>query len=89
MTSILSYIPQASNSKGSNQTAESSFLSSSHPATSDLKTNVSTGTLKELAEKNAKAVKWPIVVDWTGGRASIGDVDGVKAMLDAIKKEQK
>lgn len=46
-------------------------------------------TMRELAQRNAKAVKWPIVVDWTGGRASIGDVDGVKVILDAIKKEQK
>lgn len=32
--------------------------------------------------------KWPVVVDWTGGRASIGDVEGVKEILEAIRKER-
>jgi hypothetical protein len=27
-------------------------------------------------------------VDWTGGRASIGDVEGVKEILEAIRKER-
>jgi hypothetical protein len=33
-------------------------------------------------------LKWPIVVDWTGGKASIGDVEGVKGILEAIRKER-
>lgn len=27
-------------------------------------------------------------MDWTGGRASIGDVEGVKGILEAIRKER-
>ena len=79
---ILSYLPSK------NQSVESAFISS-HPTSSDASTGRGGEILGELMEKNVKAVKWPIVVDWTGGRASIGDVDGVKAMLDAIRKEQK
>jgi len=42
----------------------------------------------KLGNKNPNSLKWPIVVDWTGGRASIGDVEGVKAILEAIRKER-
>ena len=79
---ILSYLPSK------NQSVESAFISS-HPTSSGASTGRGGEVLGELMEKNVKAVKWPIVVDWTGGRARIGDVDGVKAMLDAIRKEQK
>jgi hypothetical protein len=34
------------------------------------------------------AFKWPVVVDWDGGRASVGDVDGVKAILEAIRQKR-
>jgi hypothetical protein len=44
--------------------------------------------IAELANKNLNALKWPIVVDWTGGRASIGEVDGVKGILEAIRQER-
>lgn len=39
-------------------------------------------------KKNPNVFKWPVVVDWTGGRASIGDVDGVKDILEAIRQER-
>jgi len=42
----------------------------------------------DLANTNPNAVKWPIVVDWTGGRASIGEVEGVKDILEAIRQER-
>lgn len=42
----------------------------------------------KLANENPNSLKWPIVVDWTGGRASIGDVEGVKGILEAIRKQR-
>jgi len=76
---ILSYLP-------SSPSVSSAFLSS-HP-TSDAagSGNLTTKTLAEVARQNPNALKWPIVVDWMGGRASIGDVDGVKGILEAIRK---
>ena len=44
-------------------------------------------TLKEiaaLAEKNPKVVKWPIVVNWNDGKASIGGVAGAKDILGEV-----
>ncbi|KAL5520425.1 hypothetical protein ACEPAG_9649 [Sanghuangporus baumii] len=79
---ILSYLPSSS-------AGPSTFISS-HPSSSGIETEsqVTSKTLAELARSNPHALKWPIVVDWMGGRASIGDVDGVRAILDAIRKEQ-
>lgn len=42
----------------------------------------------ELVNKNPNVLKWPIVVDWIGGRASVGDVEGVKDILEAIRQER-
>lgn len=47
------------------------------------------GTLEaiaELARKNANSVKWPVVVDWDAGRASVGSVEGVREILEGIRK---
>jgi len=42
----------------------------------------------ELGAKNPNALKWPVVVDWNGGRASVGDVDGVGKMLEALRQRR-
>ncbi|KLO16623.1 hypothetical protein SCHPADRAFT_823065 [Schizopora paradoxa] len=76
---ILSYLP-------SSPSVASTFLSSHPSATGSESQNVSAKSLTEIASQNTSALKWPIVVDWTGGRASIGDVDGVKGILDAIQQ---
>lgn len=71
------------------QKAPSSELStflSAHPSASDQPKNAE--GIIELATKNPNVFKWPVVVDWTGGRASIGDVEGVKEILEAIRKER-
>ena len=66
-----------------------SVFISSHPSSSGIgEGRVTSKTLAELARSNPHALKWPIVVDWMGGRASVGDLDGVKAILDAIRNEQ-
>lgn len=41
-----------------------------------------------LAERNPNALKWPIVVDWNAGRAAVGDVEGVKALLEELRKKR-
>jgi len=41
-----------------------------------------------LATKTPSLFKWPVVVDWTGGMATIGDVDGVKTILEAIRRKR-
>jgi len=48
-------------------------------------------TLKDiaaLAGTNPNAFKWPIVVDWVDGKASVGNTEGVKEILEAIRKKR-
>lgn len=42
----------------------------------------------QLASQNPNALKWPIVVDWNGGKAAVGDVEGVKAILEELRKKR-
>jgi len=58
-------------------------LISSHPSAPSLPVRPhSPEGLVRLAEKSPLALKWPIIVDWTSGRASAGDSEGVKDMLE-------
>lgn len=77
---IMSYLPPSTS-------ASSAFLSA-HPAAPSAAEAHTTKALTELMTRNPNAMKWPVVVDWMGGRASIGDVNGVKDILDAIKRER-
>lgn len=42
----------------------------------------------KLAEKNKNALRWPIVVDWEDGQVAVGDVEGVKRILEKIRKKR-
>ncbi|KAL4070221.1 hypothetical protein V8B97DRAFT_549139 [Scleroderma yunnanense] len=44
--------------------------------------------ISSLAARNLDALKWPVVVDWNGGRASVGDVEGVKSILEALRQRR-
>lgn len=79
---ILSYMP-------SRATSPSMALLSSHPSSGSGETRPSTvEAIAELAQKSPNALKWPIVVDWDNGNAAIGDVEGVKAILEKLRKKR-
>jgi hypothetical protein len=42
----------------------------------------------ELAGKNPHALRWPIVVNWNDGQVAIGNVDGVRDILETIRKRR-
>ncbi|EIN05708.1 hypothetical protein PUNSTDRAFT_137199 [Punctularia strigosozonata HHB-11173 SS5] len=76
----------------------STFLSS-HPAGAGSPTPTSNAcawlymnrtpdALVKTASSTPSALKWPIVVDWTNGKAVVGESEGVKSILDEIKKKQ-
>ncbi|KAH9056468.1 hypothetical protein EDB87DRAFT_1566578 [Lactarius vividus] len=66
-----------------------SALISSHPSAPSLPDRPhSPEGLVRLAEKSPQAIKWPIVVDWTNGRASAGDSEGVKDILEYLRKKR-
>ncbi|KAK7460617.1 hypothetical protein VKT23_009337 [Stygiomarasmius scandens] len=86
LRTILSYVAP---SKGSSFPSASSVFLSAHPSAPtgpDQPHDVS--AIRELGIKNPNALKWPIVVDWTGGKASIGDVEGVKSLLETLRKKR-
>jgi len=64
------------------------FLSAhySAPSGSDQPTTIQ--GISELAQKNPNALKWPIVVDWLDGQASVGDVEGVKKILERLRQKR-
>lgn len=39
------------------------------------------------AKRDLDAFKWPVVVDWVGGKASVGD-QGVGEILENIRKRR-
>lgn len=81
LSTIMSYLPPTS-------TLSSTFVSTAHPSSASIGEHEEPrdpSSLSKLASRNPSSIKWPIVVDWMGGRASVGDVDGVKAMLDALQ----
>jgi Protein of unknown function (DUF1687) len=79
---ILSYMP-------SKATSPSMVFLSAHPSSGGGEERPQTveGILK-LAEKNPKALRWPIVVDWIDGKAAVGDVEGVKGILEHLRKKR-
>jgi len=57
-----------------------SFLTVGSPATAD--------QVLSKAKSDLDAFKWPVVVDWVGGKASVGDVDGVNEILENLRKKR-
>ncbi|KAF4590436.1 hypothetical protein EYR38_009737 [Pleurotus pulmonarius] len=76
LRTISSFLPKSS---------PSSFLSA-HPSTASETPNIS--EIVGLAKKNPNTFKWPIVVDWAAGKASVGDVEGVKEILENLRKQR-
>ncbi|KAF9221786.1 hypothetical protein BS17DRAFT_784694 [Gyrodon lividus] len=66
----------------------STFLSSHPSAPGSSEQPQSAIGIANLATQNPNALKWPVVVDWNGGRASVGDVDGVRNMLEALRQRR-
>jgi len=83
---ILGYLPRVRDVDDPHHVAA---LISSHPSAPSLPDRLhSPEGLVRLAEKSPLALKWPIVVDWTSGRASAGDSDGIKDMLEYLRKKR-
>jgi hypothetical protein len=81
LKTIMSYVSSQTPSGSS----LSSFLSSHPTSPSPPEQPQNASGIVELVRKNPNAFKWPVVVDWTSGKASVGDVEGVKAILENIR----
>ncbi|GBE86229.1 hypothetical protein SCP_0901080 [Sparassis crispa] len=84
LRTILSYVH--STATGSAEGISPANLLSAHPTVQTQPTSAEGVAL--LAAQNVNALKWPIVVDWDAGRAAVGDVDGVKSILEELRKKR-
>ncbi|KAG6377761.1 hypothetical protein JVT61DRAFT_14534 [Boletus reticuloceps] len=70
-------------------TASYATFLSSHPSAPGVEERPQSATdVAELGTRNPNALKWPVVVDWDGGRASVGEVDGVANILEALRQRR-
>ena len=83
LRTILSYLPSA---RSATSGISPDVLVSSHPSVSARP--ASAEGVAKLASNSLHALKWPIVVDWDGGRAAVGDVEGVKSILEELRKKR-
>ncbi|KAJ6614870.1 thioredoxin-like protein [Mycena sp. CBHHK59/15] len=82
LSTILSYLP----SKYSSESPASVFLST-HPSASSAE-NKGVAGVSSIGSSNPNTFKWPVVVDWNAGNASVGDVEGVKGILELIRQKR-
>jgi hypothetical protein len=83
---MLDYLPRVRDIDDPHHVAA---LISSHPSAPSLPDRPhSPEGLVRLAQKSPLALKWPIVVDWTSGRATAGDSEGVKDILEYLRKKR-
>ena len=82
MKIIMSYLPSKSVSPSS------TFLSAHFTAPSGSEKPETLSRIADVGRQNSNAIKWPIVIDWFGGQASIGDVEGVKSSLENLRRQR-
>ncbi|KAG6853127.1 hypothetical protein C0991_006737 [Blastosporella zonata] len=82
MNTIMSYLPSKAISP-SNAFLSAHFVTPTGP---DRPEGVK--AIAKLAQENPSALKWPIVVDWNGGQAAIGEIEGVKGILETLRKRR-
>jgi hypothetical protein len=82
LSTIMSYLP-------SKAADPSMVFLSAHPSATNIAEQPTTlKGIAALAETNPNAFKWPVVVDWVDGKASIGNPEGVKEILESIRKKR-
>ncbi|KAG6896027.1 hypothetical protein C0992_010777 [Termitomyces sp. T32_za158] len=82
MKTILSYLPSKAVSPSL------AFLSAHYATPTGSERPEGVSAIANLAQDNPNALKWPIVVDWHGGQAAIGDIEGVKGILETLRKKR-
>ncbi|KAI1790831.1 thioredoxin-like protein [Ganoderma leucocontextum] len=88
LRTILSYLPSKSpiGPAGITDPPTAEAVLSSHPTVDSRPQDPD--DVVALASKNPNALKWPIVVDWHNGRAAVGDIGGVKQLLEELRKKR-
>ncbi|KAG6812420.1 hypothetical protein H0H87_009802 [Tephrocybe sp. NHM501043] len=82
LNTIMSYLPSGSISPSM------TFLSAHFATPTGADRPEGVKAVAKLVQENPNALKWPIVVDWNGGQAAVGDVEGVKGILETLRKRR-
>ncbi|KAJ7652115.1 thioredoxin-like protein [Mycena polygramma] len=83
LSTILSYLP----SKNSTSPSAASVFLSAHPASAS-SDGANIENIANLGRDKPSTFKWPVVVDWNAGKASVGDVDGVTGILELLRQKR-
>ncbi|KAG6336746.1 hypothetical protein ID866_2351 [Astraeus odoratus] len=87
LKTILSYLTPGGSEK-TRPPSYSTFLSA-HPGAAELSEQPHTAAaISSVAARYPSALRWPVVVDWNGGRACVGDVECVKGILEALRQRR-
>nr|GAT54785.1 DUF1687-domain-containing protein [Mycena chlorophos] len=84
LTTILSFLPSRQDSAPS---AASVFLSA-HPSSAGSSDAASLDSVARLGRDRPSTFKWPIVVDWNAGTASVGDEASVSSILEQLRQRR-
>ncbi|KAJ7650879.1 thioredoxin-like protein [Roridomyces roridus] len=84
LRTILSFIPSKNNNE---EVSAASVFLSAHPASAS-STGASVQSIAGMRRDKPNTFKWPVVVDWNAGRASVGDVEGVKGILEHLRQQR-
>ncbi|GLB44284.1 putative protein of unknown function (DUF1687) [Lyophyllum shimeji] len=82
LRTIMSYLPSKIMSPST------AFLSAHYAAPAGADRPEGVNEIAKVAQENPSALKWPIVVDWNAGKASVGDIEGVKGILEHLRKRR-
>ncbi|KAK7045954.1 hypothetical protein VNI00_006949 [Paramarasmius palmivorus] len=85
LRTILSYLSSPQQQEAS---APSLFLSAHPSSPLSSQGNTSLSKIVEIGSKNPNSFKWPVVVNWTAGKACVGDVECVKGILEQVRRKR-
>ncbi|KAJ6544837.1 thioredoxin-like protein [Mycena vulgaris] len=83
LSAILSYLP----SKHDTSPSPASVFLSAHPSSASAD-GASLAAVSSIGRDKPSTFKWPVVVDWNAGKASVGDVDGVAGILELLRQKR-
>ncbi|KAI0036581.1 thioredoxin-like protein [Vararia minispora EC-137] len=67
------------------RSSDVAVLLSAHPSVGDHRPTTPEALVR-LVESTPNALKWPVVVDWSSGRATAGSTEGVLEILEYLRK---
>ncbi|KAK6977445.1 DUF1687-domain-containing protein [Favolaschia claudopus] len=83
LRTIMSYLP----SNNTQSRPASSVFLSAHPSSSSSE-GAELSAIVDLGRDKPNTFKWPVIVDWNAGKASVGDADGAAGILELLRQQR-